>query len=123
VARDGVATLRIDTQDPAAVLAACRGLPHLAGITTSSEYFVSAAATVASQVGLPGPDGRSVEECRDKGLQRRCLQAAGLLGPRFRVVDSVEEGMAAAAEIGLDLGQPVVVKPVSGTGSIAVRLC
>jgi hypothetical protein len=40
---DGIDTLLIDTQDEAALLDACRRLaskPPLAGITTSSEYFI-----------------------------------------------------------------------------------
>ncbi|MBH9578087.1 cyanophycin synthetase [Inhella proteolytica] len=47
---------------------------------------------------------------QDKDLSKRLLQSAGVPVPHGRPVDSVEDGWAAAQEIGL----PVVVKPQDG---------
>jgi biotin carboxylase len=122
VEQNDVATETVDTQDRDALLAACRRLAGgecVAGIWSSSEYFIATAADLARELGLPGPDPEAVASCRDKGIQRALLAAAGVAQPRFRLAGSAAEAVAAAA----DLGLPVVVKPVFGTGSLGVRLC
>lgn len=95
------------------------GGAEVAGITSSSEYFIATAAALARRFGLPGPDAASVRGARDKSRQREVLAAGGLPAPAFRVVASVGQAVAAAAEIGF----PVVVKPVGGSGSVGVRAC
>ncbi len=122
VAEEALDVLEVDTQDGAALLAACRRLAAeapLAGLTSSSEYFVATAAALARRLGLPGPLPAAVRTCRDKQALRRRLQAAGVGIPAFRPASSVKAAVAAARSIGF----PVVVKPVSGTGSAGVRLC
>jgi len=91
----------------------------LAGITTSSEYFVPTAAALASRFALPGPDPAAVRRARDKSWQRCALAAAGLPSPSFRVAASAVDARAAARVIGL----PVVIKPLEGSGSVGVRAC
>ncbi|WP_420124970.1 ATP-grasp domain-containing protein [Longimicrobium sp.] len=91
----------------------------VAGITSSSEYFIATAAALAARFGLPGPDAASVRAARDKSHQRRATAAAGIAAPAFRVAASAAEAVAAAREIGF----PVVVKPVDGSGSMGVRAC
>jgi argininosuccinate lyase len=122
VAEDGIATLRVDTQDEQALFDACQQLADdagLAGVASSSEYFIASAAALAERFGLPGPRSAAITRCRDKYLQRVCLDGAGVGVPAFRAADSVTEAIAAAA----DLGYPVVVKPINGSGSIGVKLC
>lgn len=122
VERDGVETVRLDTGNRTALLAACRRLREtagLAGIWSSSEYFIAEAAGLARELGLPGPDPDAVAACRDKGAQRMRLSQAGVGQPRFRLAISAAAAVAAAESLGL----PVVVKPVLGTGSLGVRLC
>ena len=91
----------------------------VAGITSSSEYFIATAAALAARFGLPGPDAARVRAARDKSHQREALAAGGLATPAFRAVSSADEAAAAAREIGF----PVVVKPVGGSGSVGVRAC
>lgn len=91
----------------------------VAGITSSSEYFIATAAALAARFGLPGPDAAAVRAARDKSWQRRALAAGGLPTPAFRAVASAAEAVAAAREVGF----PVVVKPVGGSGSVGVRAC
>ncbi len=95
------------------------GGSEVAGITSSSEYFIATAAALARRFGLAGPDAESVRGARDKSRQREVLAAAGLPAPAFRVVVSAGQAVAAAEEIGF----PVVVKPVGGSGSVGVRAC
>jgi argininosuccinate lyase len=95
------------------------GGAEVAGITSSSEYHVATAAELAARFGLPGPDAAAVRAARDKSHQRELLAAGGVPTPAFRVAASAPEAVWAAREIGL----PVVVKPVGGSGSVGVRAC
>jgi S-sulfo-L-cysteine synthase (3-phospho-L-serine-dependent) len=120
VAADAIDSRIVDTGDPAAVRAACGDLGGtVAGVTSSSEYYVGAAGEVARSLGLPHPDPDAVRACRDKHAQRLLLRAAGLPSPRFAAATSADEAVEAAAAIGF----PVVVKPVAGSGSIGARRC
>ncbi len=115
---DGIAARVVDTGSAAAVLAACAELDP-AGVTSSSEYYVGTASETARALGLPHPDPEAVRAARDKATQRARLAAAGLPGPAFAAAGGPGEAVAAARQLGF----PVVVKPVSGSGSIGVRRC
>ncbi len=118
----GAEVVRTDTDDVRAVVDACRGLAvgrRVAGVATSSDYYVETAAAAATALGLPANSPADLAAVRDKGTQRARLAAAGVRVPRFTVAGSVEEVLAAAAET----GYPVVVKPVTGSGSLGVLLC
>lgn len=120
--QDNLEVLRINTRDEAALLDACERLNSgagVAGITSSSEYFILMAATLARKLGLPGAPPEVIATCRDKHAQRTCLREAGIGIPAFRSASSMSQAVQAAEELGF----PVVVKPVGGTGSIGVRLC
>ncbi|WP_159944708.1 MULTISPECIES: ATP-grasp domain-containing protein [unclassified Nocardiopsis] len=120
VSEDGVPAVVADTSDPGTVLRVCRGLEGpVAGVTSSSEYFASTAASVARGLGLPSPDAAAVARCRDKAAQRRTLARAGVPVPAFHEVRSVDQGVSLAS----GLGRTVVVKPVLGSGSDGVRAC
>lgn len=95
------------------------GGTEVAGITSSSEYFIAPAAALAADFGLPGPDAVRVADARDKSRQRQVLAAGGVPTPAFRVASSAAD----AAEAARDIGFPVVVKPVGGSGSVGVRAC
>ncbi|MEU7041025.1 ATP-grasp domain-containing protein [Streptomyces varsoviensis] len=121
-AEDRIETLVLDTGDADAVREACERLAAgagLAGVASSSEYFVAPAARVAAKLGLPAADGDAVARCRRKDAQRDLLAAAGVPSPAYRSVGEAAEAVGAAREI----GYPVVLKPVSGSGSVGVRLC
>lgn len=117
-AEDGLRVEVLDTSDEAAVLDLARRLEP-AGVTSSSEYFIAPAAAVAATLGLPAADADAIARCRDKVQQRTTLAAAGVPVPGFCAVETVDEAVAAADDFGL----PVVLKPVSGSGSVGVRLC
>jgi argininosuccinate lyase len=120
VADDRVDVRVIDTADPARVRAACAELRGpVAGVFSSSEYHIATAAGVARTLGLPHPDPAAVRACRDKATQRARLCAGGLPGVGFAVARTPAEAVEAAERIGL----PVVVKPVTGSGSVATRRC
>jgi biotin carboxylase len=91
----------------------------IAGVLTSSEYFIEASAQTARRLALPGNAPSALHRCRDKHLQLRTLREAGIAVPDFRLAASMSEAIDASREISL----PVVVKPVTGSGSVGVKLC
>jgi len=114
--------LQINTQDEEALFDACMKMKSeagVAGITSSSEYFIVTAAVLASRMGLPGAPPEVIRTCRDKQAQRVRLQEAGVGIPDFRSVRSAEQALKAAERLGF----PVVLKPVSESGSTGVKLC
>ncbi|OKJ72339.1 ATP-grasp domain-containing protein [Streptomyces sp. CB02460] len=120
-AEDGLRTVVTDTADPDRLAATAERLAAdtpVAGVLTSSEYYVPAAAALAARLGLPGPSADAVRACRDKAEQRRTLAAAGVGVPTFAVVSTPAAARSAAAH-----RMPVVVKPSQGSGSLGVRLC
>jgi biotin carboxylase len=122
LAEGDVDVARVDTTDAAAVATGARAAADgdgLAGLVTSSEYFVAVTARAAARLGLPGADPFAVERCRDKRRQRAALAGAAVPVPAFGTSATPEEAMEAATAIGF----PVVVKPADGTGSRGVRLC
>ena len=121
-ADDRVAVCRVDTSRAGAVVDAVRELgrtAELAGVTTSSDYYVVTAARAAAALGLPGGDPDALATCRDKGAQRRALARAGIAQPVFVEAEDADAARAAARR----LGGSVVVKPAEGSGSVGVRLC
>ena len=118
-AEDGLRTEVLDTSDVDAVLAACRRFGDVVGVTSSSEYFIAPAAAVAAALGLAGPDADAITRCRDKETQRELLASTHVPVPRFAAASTVDD----AVKVAEDIGFPVVVKPVAGSGSVGVRLC
>lgn len=119
---DRIERVVVDTTDVGRVLESCRRLSRRApigGVTSSSEYFVTLTATVARRLRLPGPDPDAIRRSRNKLRQRRRLRTAGIATPRFLAARSVGGAVAAARTLVL----PVVIKPVTGTGSSGVVLC
>ena len=122
VSDDHIDTRILDTGDLSSVHEACAALiadGGLAGVTSSSEYFVATAARAAAKAGLPSADGDAIDRCRAKDLQRAALKAGRVAIPRFLAADDASQAVRAADAI----GYPVVLKPVNGSGSVGVRLC
>jgi biotin carboxylase len=125
LAEDGIATRMLDTGDRLALRRAAAELTGaaessgIAGVSSSSEYFVAAAAELAAELGLPHPDAEAITACRDKAVQRRLLRSYGVSGPDFATATDPDQ----AADLAALLGLPVVLKPAAGSGSVGVRLC
>lgn len=121
VIHDDLDVCIIDTNDPGALHALGDELAAagLVGVTSSSEYFIAAAAELAERYGLVGPASRAIRACRDKAAQRRILADAGVPVPAFAECRTTSEVVSMSRK----LGSPVVVKPVQGSGSEGVRVC
>jgi cysteine synthase/biotin carboxylase len=109
------------TDDPAAVTKVLENLDpqRLAGVTTTSEYYLELCAELADAHGLPGNPAEAIAICRNKARTRAALDAAAIRQPQWIAVTDPDEVPAAVARIGL----PCVVKPADGSGSTLVRLC
>ncbi|MFJ6515814.1 pyridoxal-phosphate dependent enzyme [Streptomyces sp. NPDC091406] len=118
----GCEVLVCDTND----LPALRGLiqqhfrrEEIAGITTTSDFYVPTVAALADWLGLPGNPEDAAAACRNKARLRETLATAGVGQPRFAVVTDEARTAGAVAEVGL----PCVVKPADDSGSNDVLLC
>jgi len=116
-----VKVVTVNTSSESAVFEKCRSMRAaaggLAGVWSSSEYYIGMAANIARRMNLPGPSPTAVRNCRNKELES--LSDAGVLVPSCRGVSSIRGAIAAASQ----LGWPVIVKPIKGTGSVGVKLC
>ncbi|MDH6129702.1 ATP-grasp domain-containing protein [Kitasatospora sp. GP82] len=88
------------------------------GVFCVTERCMPAAARLARDLGVPHESVETVRLLRDKAAVRALLDRAGLGTLRWRSVEQVADGLAAAEEI----GYPVVVKPLSGYASIGVSV-
>ena len=77
------------------------------------------AAGLARDLHLPFPAPDSVALCRDKVLSKHAWQKSGLKCPRAEEVFTLDQ----AKEFLHGLGRPIVLKPLSGTGSSGVFKC
>jgi biotin carboxylase len=112
---------KIDTyRVPAAIAEARRlaGIHQVDGILCYDELHIVVAASVAEDLGLPGPSRAAVTACRDKHLGRRLLERASVPQPRSHCVRDVTDAARAAEH----LGYPVIVKPRNLAGSVGVSL-
>ncbi|MGZ0150537.1 pyridoxal-phosphate dependent enzyme [Kribbella sp. WER1] len=122
VAETDCEIVRCDTNDQAALSEAVHEAfdpQEVAGVTTTSEFYLEAAAVLAAELGLPGNPPEAVRRCRDKSETRKSLTAASLPQPVSVRVGTAGDVAAAVARTGL----PCVVKPVADSASTGVLLC
>jgi biotin carboxylase len=87
------------------------------GVVAFSEPQAMAAALVAAGLSLPGPSLRATVLSRNKALQRGCFGAAGVRQPDYLIAPSLADAAGwARARF------PVVIKPLSSSGSLGIEL-
>ena len=119
---DGLAIVECETNDVGAVERTLRSNvapAALAGVTTTSEFYVEVTAAAAERLGLVSLGALAAANCRDKGRTRRILTRVGLAQPRFEIVSNEADGERAAHVV----GTPCIIKPTRDTGSFGVLLC
>lgn len=94
----------------------------LAGITTTSEFYIETVAVLCQEYSLPGNPPAALHACRNKAHTRTALAAAGIHQPHFAIFppDSSLTDLPAQLET---IGLPCVVKPADDSGSNEVLLC
>jgi biotin carboxylase len=89
----------------------------VAGVVPFTEPHVRAAALLAEELGLPGPGLRAAWTSRNKYLQRELFARCGLPQPGYCLVrDEMTARRWAKGRY------PVVLKPLSGSGSAGVQI-
>lgn len=91
----------------------------LDGIACFDCESMELAALLAKQYALPYPSQSAIGLCRDKYLSKLKWQENGLGCPKVRKIGSPEE----AEHFWAELQGPVVLKPLTGSGSEHVYLC
>ncbi len=119
---DGVQVCQVDTGDEDAIFRSCEQLSKcfaIAGVISTSDYFIVKASSVAKKLGLPGSPSAKIAAARQKDVQYERLRTAGVRVPRTVLVLTRNQAVSAAKMVGV----PVVLKPVAGSGSVGVKLC
>jgi argininosuccinate lyase len=109
-----------DTRDLRSLKAAVSDLARshrIEGVWSTSEYFISEAIALARSYGLKLGSSSAVSLARDKSYQRRAFAAAGLGHVRSSTCHAAD-----APDAAREIGYPVVIKPLNGSGSVGVRL-
>ncbi|MES0220054.1 acetyl-CoA carboxylase biotin carboxylase subunit family protein [Mesorhizobium sp. C280B] len=122
LAAEGMEAIRVDTDNLDALIRECsrlRATYDIAGITSAREAVYATVGKLCRHFDLPGPNPASIERCCDKFTQRQLLAEAGIPVPAYRMAENAKDVQSSATEIGL----PVILKPVVGSGSCGVRLC
>ncbi|MEU0378689.1 ATP-grasp domain-containing protein [Streptomyces cyaneofuscatus] len=114
---DALDVVDVDTDDPEAVRRALAALPSLAGLINTTDTWSVPAASLAAELGLPGPDPEAVRLLRDKRRVREALYERGL--SRSAAV-AVEPGPEGAEAVLRTVGLPAVLKDSAGTSSRGV---
>ena len=91
----------------------------LSGITCYDCEWLELASILAARLGLPYSSTDSVHLSRNKLLTKRRWQDRGVPCPRIAEIGSQEQAIAFAES----LGRPVVLKPMTGTGSELTFRC
>ena len=92
---------------------------RLTGIACFDCESMALAADLARDYDLPYPSAAAVENCRNKYRSKVLWQSGHLHAPPVKLVRSA----AAAARFQSELKAPVVLKPLSGSGSELVFVC
>ncbi|AUX78997.1 ATP-grasp domain-containing protein [Sinorhizobium fredii] len=125
LAAESIEAIQVDTHNfDALVRVCCRllatyDIAGITGFTALDESLYLKVAKLCRHFYLPGPDPTSIERCSDKFTQRQSLAQAGVPVPAYQLAENAMEVESSAAQIGL----PVILKPVEGSGSSGVRLC
>lgn len=94
-------------------------IKNIKGIFSTSEYFIHIASQVAESLNLFSAPSQGVQTCRNKYAMHESLLKAGIAVPWTHTLSNVTE----ALEYSKSISFPTVMKPISGSGSVGVRLC
>lgn len=103
----------VDILDAEAVTAIARSEGIAGVVTMCTDAPVRTVAAVAQRLGLPALSMSAAEHATDKLLMRRAFASHGAPSPHFLEASSLEEGTAAAGQI----GYPVALKIIRSSGS------
>ena len=106
----------LDIADQNKVIEYARRVNPIAIASIVSEIAVASVAAAVTALNLPGISVETAEKCTDKFKMRSAFVASDLPSPRFLIASSLKAAKSAVLEI----GTPVVIKPVDSSGSRGV---
>ncbi|ENO1077284.1 ATP-grasp domain-containing protein [Enterobacter asburiae] len=89
---------------------------EIAGIWSTSEFYIPVAAALASLFGLPALDAGCIARVRNKNFQREMLNQHTLSKVPFTEIKDKADIDAFISKH----GYPVIIKPTDGSGSVGV---
>ena len=114
----------VDTQPVANVhdadqlIAAARNLGPIDHIVTAQETLLEPVAKTREALNIPGMSSATVRQTLDKSLLKSTLRSAGVQTPPDRIVRSKSDAIRFLSEVGF----PIMLKPLSGSGALATLL-
>jgi hypothetical protein len=108
---EDVELLTTCVDDPEQLIAAARGMHK---IVTAQETLLAAVAEANEFLGLEAMSSEVVSRTLDKAKLKSTLERAGIKTPRDQVVTNAGEALRFASEVGF----PIVVKPLNGSGAL-----
>ena len=111
-----------DVHDADQLIAASRTLIEKYGpldhIVTAQETLLEPVAKTRETLGIPGMSSATVRQTLDKSLLKSTLRRAGVQTPPDRIVTSKSDAIRFLSEVGF----PIMLKPLSGSGALATLL-
>lgn len=107
-----VADIR-DAQSIRQALLASQHMGAIEALIPGNDFCLAITGSVADDFGYPTQPPQALRRARNKDLAREAYRAAGLRCPKFKLVRSLQEAVAAAR----DIGYPLIVKPADAIAS------
>jgi len=114
-ALENVEVVTADVTDVDDIIALAVKLEDLDRVVTTHEMLLEAVAEANEALKLPGISVEVVRRALDKSQLKSALKAAGINTPQHQLVSNFAEAQVFAREIGF----PMVLKSLSGSGALA----
>jgi hypothetical protein len=107
-----------NVHDADQLIAAARKFGPLDHIVTAQETLLEPVARTREALGIPGMSSATVRQTLDKSLLKSTLRRAGVSTPPDRIVTSKSDAVRFLSDVGF----PIMLKPLSGSGALATLL-
>lgn len=114
-----VVPILINTKDVGGMRSYLNEIDDIEAVFSSSEYYIETASNLANSLGLKCNDHESIRNCRDKLLLFEKLTENAINTPKSILITDRCEAEKLLSKIKF----PVVIKPVTGSGSVGVKRC
>lgn len=109
----------MDTSDHTKIIDFLNTQVNIKAVFSSSDFFIYTAASISKSLGLPHNNLEAISTCRDKFQLYEKLKSANIPVPDSYLIKDDSQ----AKKILKKLNYPIIIKPISGSGSNHVKLC
>tara|TARA_A100001011_G_scaffold399339_1_gene507518 strand:- start:111 stop:1793 length:1683 start_codon:yes stop_codon:yes gene_type:complete len=110
--------LPIDVLDIKSIVKAARKYSVVGALTMQSDIGIPAVGAVVDELRLKGSGRKVAERCSNKILMRKAFERHQIPQPKFKVIDSIDEALISAKQIGF----PCVIKAPDSSASRGIVL-